>query len=196
MKYICQLDYPHIPYRTRTDPNREDYEHGKTTTIASSGCGMCSAIMAADCLIPNLEFSLEEALALNYSVGANHASGTDYQLFAPAFAEKLGLNLIFSKDVQQLRQCLRTGGAAVVKVKSENGIGLFTCREHYMTIIGEEPDGRFAVLDPSFTPVKYEECYRKDKVEIKNDVIVLCSAEILKQEVHADIDHYYLFWRK
>ena len=43
MKYINQKDYPHWLYVTRVDLGEADRERGKTTTVASSGCGLCSA---------------------------------------------------------------------------------------------------------------------------------------------------------
>jgi len=158
MRYINQREYPEIPYITRTDLDNPRHEQGKKTTIKSSGCGLCSAIMVADRLLPTYSFELEDAVALSYCVGANHAAGTDPTLFFPAFAQKLGLKLETSNNLDDLRRCLRTGGAAVVLVAGdrEGHIGLFTHVGHYMAVINEEPDGRFAILDPSYYVGKYE----------------------------------------
>ena len=67
-----------------------EQEKGKTTTVRSSGCGLCSAIMVADRLLPNCEFGLKEAIDLAYATNANLEVGTTYQVYAPALAEKLG----------------------------------------------------------------------------------------------------------
>ena len=148
MKYINQRDYPHILYVTRANPDHPRHETGKTTTIRSSGCGLCSAVMVADRLLPNCNFELLDALQLSYETGANRKTGTDYTIFAPAFAKKLGLKLVQTNDLEELRHCLRTGGAAVVHVGNdrEGHVGLFTRGGHYMAVIGEEPDGRLAIL--------------------------------------------------
>ncbi len=198
MKYINQLKYPHWLYVTKTDMEGEDREHGKTTTVKSSGCGMCAAVMVADRLLPNCEFDLSDAISLSYSVKANFKRGTSYDRFAPAFAEKLGLKWEGSKNLEDLRRCLRTGGAAVVLVGGdrEGHIGLFTHGGHYMTVISEEADGRFAILDPSFRPDKFEEEGRPGKVEIKNDVIILCDGKTLEEETETKPTPYHLFWRK
>ena len=198
MKYVNQLQHPHLLYVTRTDPDCDKHEWGKTTTVRSSGCGLCSAIMVADRLLPYYDFDLYDAIDLSYEVGANRGPGTNYRKFAPAFAEKLGLTVEFSHDTDQLRKCLRTGGAAVALVYGRaEGQGLFTRGAHYMAVIGEEPDGRFAILDPSFKEGKFDEPDRKGKVEIKNGVIVLCDQENLeKQKPTSDAPPYYLFWRK
>ncbi len=197
MRYINQLDYPEIPYITRTDVDNPGHERGKRTTIKSSGCGLCSAIMVADRLLPNYEFELEDAVALSYEVGANHSAGTDYKLFAPAFAEKMGLKLVSTSDQEQLLHCLRTGGAAVVHVGcGEDGQpGLFTRVGHYMAVIGEEPDGRLAILDPSYYVGKYEEEGRAGKVEVVKEFIALCTPETLHAEGRTGKPFYHLFWR-
>lgn len=62
MKFICQLDYPDWLFVTRTGHEGEEFEKGKTTTVATSGCGMCSAVMLADQLIPNCDFDLSAAI--------------------------------------------------------------------------------------------------------------------------------------
>ena len=76
MKFVNQTDYPEIPYITRTKLEGEEYEKGKNTTIKTSGCGLCSAIMVLDRLVPNANFSLEDAIALtlieNYNTPVTH----------------------------------------------------------------------------------------------------------------------------
>ena len=159
-----------------------EQEKGETTTVRSSGCGLCSAIMVADRLLPNCEFGLKEAIDLAYATNANLEVGTTYQVYAPALAEKLGLKLEMTNDVEQLLNCLRTGGAAVLNVGGdhEGRIGVFSHGGHFIVAIGVEPDGRVAVLDPSYKPGKYNEEGRKGKVEIKNQVIALCDAQTLE----------------
>ena len=65
-----------------------------------------------------------------------------------------------------------------------------------MAVVGVEPDGRFAILDPSYKEGKFDGPDRKGKIEMKNDIVVLCSPEILEQEVNPNRLHYYMFWRK
>ena len=191
MRYLNQLDYPEMPYITRTDPENPRHEHGKTTTIKSSGCGLCSAIMVADRLLTHYDFELEDAVALSYAVEANQNLGTNYKRFAPAFAKKFGLKWEPTSDLEELRKCLRTGGAAVVHVAG----GLFASMGHYMVAINEEPDGRIAILDPSLTDTKYETPERREKVEVKNGGIILTDGATLDQECSTKEIRYHLFWR-
>ena len=198
MKYVNQLNYPDIPYITRTSLSGEDYEYGQKTTVKSSGCGLCASVMVADRLIPNCDFELTDALTLSYESGANYKSGTTYSRYAPAFAKKLGLEYKATDDVLELRECLLSGGAAVALVcgDTKKKVGLFTHRRHYITLINLEPDGRVAVLDPSFKDGKYEEEGRAGKVQMKNGVIALCDINEIVADKVEDKSLFYLFWRK
>ena len=198
MRYLNQLDYPDMLYVTRTDPDDPGHERGKRTTIKLSGCGLCSSIMVADRLLTHYEFELEDAIQLSYETGANHRRGTSYARYAPAFAKKMGLRYEGTKDVNKLIDCLQTGGAAVLLVGGdrEGHIGLFTHGGHYMAAIGVEPDGRIAILDPSYRPDKFEEEGRPGKVEVIDGPIVLCTTEILEEETKEKPTPYHLFWRR
>ena len=198
MKYINQLDYPHWLYVTKTDMEDEvQREKGKVTTIRSSGCGLCSAIMVADQLLPNSTFDLTEAIDISYATKANHKAGTDYKRFGPAFAEKLGLRMEMANDAESLCNCLRTGGAAVINVGGdyEGHIGVFSHGGHYITAIGMDAEGRVIILDPSYKPNKFEEEGRKGKVEMKNDVIALCDPQLLVEDTATRDPGFYHFWR-
>ena len=198
MKYLDQRDYPHWSYKTKTEREEEERQKGLFSTVSSAGCGLCSAVMVADRLIPNCNFELNHAIRLSYECKANHSNGTDYKRFAPAFAEKCGFELEMSNDSERLKYCLLTGGAAVVHVKGdrEDYTGVFSRGGHYIAAISVERDGRIAVLDPSYEEGKYEEEGRKGKVEMKNDVIALCDIKVLEEDSKPAPISFYLFWRK
>ena len=198
MKFVCQLDYPDWLYITRTSFEGEEYEKGRSTTVKSSGCGLCSAVMVADRLIPNCGYGVKEAIRTSYGCEANYVKGTKYARFAPAFAEELGLELEITSDPERLRYCLRTGGAAVVFVKGdrEGYKGVFSQGRHYVAAISEERDGRIAVLDPSYKEGKYEEEGRKGKVEMRNGVVALCDIQVLVDDSTIEDPAFFLFWRK
>ena len=114
MKYVNQLKYPDLPYVTRQDlTDEKERERGKTTTVATSGCGLCCAVIVIDHLLVNVPFGLEDALRMSVDIGANRRIGTSYRIFAPALAKKFGLDLEMTSDPERLRRCLRTGGCAV-----------------------------------------------------------------------------------
>ena len=198
MKYISQLDYSHIPYITRTSMKGEQWEKGQHTTIRTSGCGLCASIMVADRLIPNCEFSIEDAIELSYSMGANDLPGTDWRVYVPAFSEKLGLAYKYANEPEELLSCLRTGGAALCVVNGDydGHVGVFTHGKHYIALIGQEPDGRIAILDPSYKEGKYDEEGRQGKVEMKNGVIALCDMQVLMEETEGRKVRFFLLRRK
>ena len=197
MKYVNQLDYEHIPYPTRTKLTGEKFEKGKSTTVRTSGCGLCSAVMVADRLLPNTKFGLEEALSISYESEANYAVGTSYKRFVPLFAQKLGLEYENARDSEALIHCLQTGGATVILVNGDkNGaVGIFSHVEHYIVAIGIEKDGRIAILDPAYKEGKFEEEGRRGKVEMKNDVIALTHLQTLEEDTFGRALPFWLFWR-
>jgi hypothetical protein len=66
---------------------------------------------------------------------------------------------------------------------------------HYVAVIGEESDGRLAILDPYLYEGKFEEEGRQGKVELKYGVMALCQDQDLAEDV---VKHtpFFLFWRK
>lgn len=198
MKYVNQGDYPDWLYVTRCEMEGEEYEKGRTTTVATSGCGLCSAVMVAQRLLPNCEYGVKEAIRTSYNSNANYMIGTKYIRFAPAFAEELGLDLEMTNDPDRLRYCLRTGGAAIILVKGDRDDykGVFSKGGHYVVAISEERDGRIAVLDPSYKEGKYDTEGRKGKVELREGVVCLCDIQVLVEDSKPADPAFYLFWRK
>ena len=194
MKFVCQLDYPHIPYLTRLDMEGEEKEKGLKTTIKTSGCGLCSAVMLAERLIPENDFDLKEAMELSYKTGSNRRIGTNFRPYVPAFAERCGLDYEITTEPERLLHCLQTGGAAIILARGDKNdrIGVFSHAEHYIVAISQERDGRIAVLDPHYEDGRYAEEGRKGLVEVKNGVIALCDLQTLVD----DSLNFYLFWRK
>lgn len=62
MRYENQREHPHMLYVTRTTLEEKEREYGRTTTMKSSGCGLCAGIMMLDRLLPKYEFSLEDSI--------------------------------------------------------------------------------------------------------------------------------------
>lgn len=58
MRYINQLEYPHVPYHTNGEhPALPDELRNRT--VALSGCGLCSAIMVIELLCADKTVSVE-----------------------------------------------------------------------------------------------------------------------------------------
>lgn len=201
MKYINQWDYPHLQYITQLDnPDPKMRQIGLENTIAKSGCALCSSVMIADRLgVGDGHFEIEDARQLSYDCGANRWSGTRGVVYFPAFAEKFGLELVISTDIEDMRRCLRTGGAVAVLVSGDHDEyhGVFSDRySHYIVAIAEERDGRICVLDPAYEEGGYEKGDRKGKVEVLSRGFGRTTLQVLKEETEAIERPFFLFWRK
>ena len=99
--------------------------------------------------------------------------------------------------MEKLFECLRTGGVAAANVGGdrEGYTGVFSHVGHYIVVIGIEPDGRLAILDPAYEEGIYEEEGRKGKVEVKAGCIALCKPEVLAKEIDNRNPALYLFHR-
>lgn len=198
MKFICQKDYPHWLYITRTGFEGAEFEKGKTTTVASSACGLCCAVMMADRLIPNCDFDLTQAIDLAYETEANKIRGTNLKIYGPALAQRLGLRYETGYTLEDLHRCLKTGGCVIVHVRGahDGREGIFSHGGHYIFVTGYEADGRLAILDPAYEPGRYDIPERKEKTEIKYDLLVLADAQTLDADKAVKSSPYHLFWRK
>ena len=134
---------------------------------------------------------------MSYDTKANHRSGTDYEIFAPALAERFGLEVEITNDPERLQYCLRTGGCAVVHTcgDREGYIGVFSHVRHYVLAIAEQRDGRIVILDPSLLPGRYDEDGRREKVEVK-DGFCISELKYLVEDMDTKAPPLYLFWRK
>lgn len=202
MKYINQLDYPNMQYITHTaNPDPEKRAFGLKTTIAGSGCALCTAVMIADRLhVGDGNFGIEEARQLSYDCGANQKGGTMGIVYFPAFAEKFDLEMVRTSNIEEMRHCLRTGGSAGILVSGDHDDyhGVFSDRwMHWMVVVSEERDGRFSILDPAYEEGIYERGDRKGKVEVISRGFCRTTAQVLLEETATVSDGgFCLFWRK
>ena len=188
MKFICQLDYKHIPFESNLD-NGGNPENRRT--VASSGCGLCSVCMAVD-LLTATTFDLEECRDLAYATGANRPHpGTKLDLLGPAVAERFDLVYQPSMELGEAIACLQAGGAVVARVKK----GLFTKGSHYICLVST--DGKdFCILDPSYTPEKFHTPEREGRVDDSRAPFVYCDVNVLHADTEDVHTKYHLFSRK
>ncbi len=197
MIYVNQLENAHVMYACNVANDTPDKEFLHHSTLDRTGCGICSALMVADRLRVDPDFSMKDALQISYDTGANHAAGTDYKLYGPAFAEKFDLKFMMTSDIEEVKHCVRTGGAVVANVGGdrEGYIGVFTHGGHYVVVISETEDGRLCILDPSLKPGKFEEESRVGKVQVVGK-FCYCEPEVLRMDAANRDPSFYCFWRK
>ena len=194
MKYLNQYEYRHIPYITHTkaaeDPNR-------VKDVGRSGCGLCCSCMAVD-LLTDTALPIEDCVKLSEGSGANHSAGTDLSILGPVVAEKFGLSYSNTSDLDEAIRHLQCGGVIVAHVTVHEGQeqGLFTKRGHYIALISTDGE-EFCILDPSYTPEKFESPDRKGKVNTKNAPYLYCDVNTVHAETSRNSSSkYYVFKRK
>jgi hypothetical protein len=190
MKYLNQYEYRHIPYITHTKAAEEP---NRVKNVASSGCGPCSVCMCID-LLTDKELPIEECIKLSEGCGANHSAGTDMSILGPVVAEKFDLAYSKTSDLDEAIRHLQCGGAIVAHVSVHEGQeqGLFTKRGHYIALISTDGE-EFCILDPSYTPEKFETPDRVGKVNTKNAPYLYCDVQTVHAEAHEEKPKYHLF---
>ena len=195
MKYLNQLEYRHIPYRTRVKMDVE--ESKKNTTVASSGCGICSICMMID-LLTDTTLDIEECIKISESCVANHAAGTDMSILAPVIAEKFNLDYKPSYDYAEAVAHLQRGGQIVAHMGIPEGqtLGLFTKGGHYICLVGTDGEN-FCILDPSYTPEKFTIPERAGRINTDHAPYLYCHKDVVHSETRRNRPFkYHLFARK
>ena len=192
---IKQKQYSDVLYPTHTDD--VDNIRGKTTTVSTSGCGLCSAMMVVQ-LITDRVMTVEEAIEISFETGANHATGTSMRLFAPLFSERYGFEYLITDDMKEMLKCLNSHGVVIVHVAGYDGYECtFSSNGHYIVAFHyNEQSNEVAILDPSFSKEKYNTEERKKRTRIDGE-IVWVRPEVLHKDTDARSPRrYYLFWNK
>lgn len=186
MHYTNQKQFPHLRYNHNMANGGPP--EGRNT-VASSGCGLCALCNVVNMLTVKHLF-VEDCIRLSEENGANLGIGTNMKILAPIIADMYDLDYIGTDELNEVISHLQNGGLVIAHM----GPSLFTDRGHFINLISYE-NGEFCVLDPSYTPEKFQREDRKDKVHI-NAPFVYCDAELLHSETRDRPIKYHLFKRK
>ena len=194
MKYVNQLEYQHIPYPTKVKVEGFAPD-GYPSTVRSSGCGLCCACMAIDC-ITDTTLDIEECVRISRECVANHSRGTDMNILGPVLAEKFNVSYSKTSDLDEAIRHLQSGGVIIAHVGIPTGaeIGLFTKGGHYILLVST--DGKeFCILDPSYKDDKFDIPERAGKVNTKNAPYLYCDVNTVDSECKPGRVKYHLFSR-
>lgn len=177
MEYINQYDYPHIPY-----PHPEGVYTDKEPTIALCGCGLCSLWMVIR-MLTDEKPSLEDLIQMSVDSGANVSHGTQMRILAPYAAKKYGLQCTLSTDPKVLRGFLEAGNPVIICAAGDTkeGVGLFSHVSHFIVGLSME-DKTVCVLDPAYTPGKFDDPAREGKVRTDKAPFLYVSYEDLVKD--------------
>lgn len=174
-QFYCQLDYADVPYPCGST--------GKGT-IADNGCGPCCAAMVAENML-GISFPPQEACDLAIACGAREEPGTDLYLFAPVFAEKVGLKVRCTEDAEEALSFLQARRGLVIANtqgdRPQDGwTGVFSDCGHYIVLAGAEGE-TVRVWDPMYRPGRYDIPGRKGKVRMAGNE-ASADFEIIRQD--------------
>lgn len=192
MKYINQLDYPHLPYPTNLNtpdsPLHDD-------SIKEAGCGLCCLAMLVDQLTTKT-ITLKRLASLSHKHRADLLPGTNMKLLGPVVARLFGLNYSTTDDIWKVLEHLQSGGRAIANVGGDRDgyTGVFSHVGHYILLLSVSED-QICILDPSLHPGKYEEEGRQNKV-LLDTPFSYCSPRVLEKDAENRSPGYYLFSRK
>ena len=158
--FYCQLDYEHVAY-----PNPVN---GRGT-IADNGCGPCSASMVAENML-GVKFPPEEAAAFGVECGGRVQFGTNFYIYAEAFAKKFGLKVRDTEDADEAKQFLAEKKGMIIANtfgdRPDDGyIGVFSNSGHYIVLADLEGD-EVKVWDPMYRPGRFDIPGRAGKVRM------------------------------
>lgn len=193
MKLINQNDYENVIYITKTEKPEPLKTEGLTTSIKTSGCGICCGMMVAEFF--GYELSMEDAIKISYDNKANTSFGTKYKEYANGLCNRFNLICERSDSKQDLFNCLDNGGCVVVNVGGDHDdhIGLFSHVGHYIFIFKHVGDELY-ILDPGIEPIKYKEEARINKVRFE-DEFVISNINYLMKDIENRESPFFMFNR-
>lgn len=194
MLYLCQLDYPHVPYNHNVDNGGVPEER---RCVKTSGCGLCCMSMVVDHLTTK-SLPLEDCVKLSESCGANKKIGTNMNVLGPAAAELYGLEMERTDSLEEVNATLRRGGRVIVNVGGdrEGYIGLFSYSGHFILLVSVDDDGNYCVLDPAFSEGRYDIEGRKGRIIRQDGYFVYCKPEEILNDTANRKKAFYMFTRK
>lgn len=184
-KFYCQLDYEHIPYPSPSSPNG---------TVADNGCGVCAASMMIENML-RIPFPPEESAKFAKQSGAREGFGTNMYIYSVPLAERFGLEVRSTEDIDEALSFLREErGMVIANVKGdrEGYIGVFADSGHYI-LLPEVSGELVAVLDPMYRPGRYDLPGRAGKVRMEG-TLAWTSPEVIKNDCQSR--PYFLFEKK
>lgn len=192
MKYLNQLEYPHIPYPTDAGtPDSRFHE----LSIKEAGCGLCSLAMMVDRLTTKT-ISLKRLISLSIRHKANLHPGTDMKILGPVVADLFDLEYSTTNSIQKAIRHLKNGGSVIANTGGdrEGYTGVFSHGGHYILLLSADSEA-VCVLDPSLKEGKYEEPGREGKVRVDGP-FAYCAPDVLAKDTDNRNPGFYLFSRK
>ena len=141
-------------------------------TIKSSGCGVCSAIIALGAVTGSM-ISVQTMRDWAVNWGARVPGGTDMNKLLRLLSGRFPFRVRQTNDRNVLLGHLRAGGAAICNV---SGKGMFSTGGHFMAVLGEL-GGKLCIADPGLYSGKYSvNARRRANVTVSRELIFASPA--------------------
>lgn len=163
MFYYNQLDYKNVPYPRY---------NGDTATVASGGCGVCSALMVLNNLYGKEVMTVREMAEFSIDNGARISDGTDMSTLLAALSKKYAIKWESTEYNAKLLDCLKKGGMAVIN--QGDVYNVFSTSGHFVCGYKLANDKTIIVLDPYMYDGKYSKEPRKSRIvkQVGNEIYV------------------------
>jgi hypothetical protein len=168
--FYNQLDkrWANYPYPSKSLPG---------ATISSGGCGVCSCAMVIS-MLKKIVYPQEIADAF-VKDGIRQNGGTSNKAYQ-YIANKYDLKTKRTEDYEELKECIRNNGLAVVGC----GTGLFTSGAGHIIVIYGIRDDSLLIYDPYLYANKFNINGRNNRATIEGTTVV-CSIENFKAYANA-----------
>lgn len=157
--YYNQLYYNNVSYDNKSTSKKE--------TIATSGCGVCSALMVLNNLYNSEMLTVKEMANFAISHKARDNYGTNMYTLLNAIQKYYGsIKYSTTTNINTVIKHLKNGGVAILN-QGDNNAGytnVFSTGGHYVYCYKITDDNKMYVYDPSFTSTKYITSPRKNRI--------------------------------
>lgn len=187
MFYYNQLDYPNVNYdRPGTS---------KIETVATSGCGVCTAAMIFNNLAGKELYTVKQMAEFSVKNGARGDNGTIMSVLLDALCRKnKNFSYTTTSDEAKLVSHLKAGGMAAVN--QGDSYDVFSSAGHF--VVAYKMNGsNIEILDPYMYDGKYSRGKRPDRIVKKTTYgCIVSKSEISKATAGRSPSYYLVTYKK
>ena len=185
--YYNQRDYSYVPY---DNPNTS-----KKETVATSGCGVCSACMVFNNLAQKVLYTVPAMAKFSINCGARDNSGTNEKTLLNALCKaNKGFSWRGTTDVNELVKHLKSGGMAICN--QGDVYNIFSTAGHFVVadrMVGNAVD----ILDPDMYAGKYDAYDRPNRIVSKTNYgCVVTTAQLSKATSDRNPAYYLVSYKR
>lgn len=150
-------------YYNQNNYSGVDYSYnGNAKTVASSGCGVCSACMVLNNLYGKEMISVPAMASYSKSVGARDNTGTNMNTLLKALSKKYSISYRTTSKNAELLAHLKSGGMAIIN--QGEAYNVFSTAGHFVVAYKIASGETIRCLDPQLYANKYNSYDRPNRI--------------------------------